>query len=373
MCLNYQRHLLIVSASIAILSYFTLDGMNISGVSDDINNVEAIGNTDNVGAIDSTNNIGAIDNTNNVEDREMARVLQLMKMMVPPLRYDTHKGQAGRIAVIGGSEEYTGAPYFAAISALKVGADLVHVFCAKEASPVIKSYSPELIVHPILDRENNAEEMSHWLDRMHAVVIGPGLGRLPSTLHTVKEIIYYIRQKRIPLVVDADGLYLITQEPDIIRGYTKAVLTPNVAEFNRLASALNLSTDDDASALSKALEGPVVVKKGLVDSIASPTSNLVVNEPGSPRRCGGQGDLLSGSLATFLFWAHSRLPMLEDVKMDDSQPSMIAAFAACTFTKNCATRAYIKNGRSTTTSDLISEIHPIFSDMFDNDANKTAV
>lgn len=58
-------------------------------------------------------------------------LLALCKQLVPPLSKDRHKGQAGRIGVFGGSLEYTGAPYFAAISALKVGADLVHVFCSR--------------------------------------------------------------------------------------------------------------------------------------------------------------------------------------------------------------------------------------------------
>lgn len=62
-----------------------------------------------------------------------------------------HKGEAGRIGVIGGSLEYTGAPYYAGIAALKFGADLCHVFCPKAASIPLKCYSPELIVHPILD------------------------------------------------------------------------------------------------------------------------------------------------------------------------------------------------------------------------------
>ena len=62
------------------------------------------------------------------------------------------KGECGRIAVFGGCVLYTGAPYFAAISALKCGADLVHVFCEKAAGSVIKGYSPELIVHPILGK-----------------------------------------------------------------------------------------------------------------------------------------------------------------------------------------------------------------------------
>ncbi|KAJ3287334.1 hypothetical protein HK104_008650 [Borealophlyctis nickersoniae] len=73
-----------------------------------------------------------------------------IKKFIPPLTEALHKGQAGRIAVIGGSEDYTGAPYFAGIASLKVGADLCHVFCERNAGVVLKSYSPELMVHPYL-------------------------------------------------------------------------------------------------------------------------------------------------------------------------------------------------------------------------------
>ncbi|KAK6038785.1 hypothetical protein COOONC_23711 [Cooperia oncophora] len=76
-------------------------------------------------------------------------------LMLQYLPYKFHfKGKCGKIAVIGGSIEYTGAPFFAAISALRLGADLVHVICAPEAAPVIKTFSPELIVHPGLEPEN---------------------------------------------------------------------------------------------------------------------------------------------------------------------------------------------------------------------------
>ena len=54
--------------------------------------------------------------------------------------------------MFGGCAQYTGAPYFAAISALKTGADMVHVFCEAGAGTVIKGYSPELMVHPVMDK-----------------------------------------------------------------------------------------------------------------------------------------------------------------------------------------------------------------------------
>ena len=94
---------------------------------------------------------------------------------MPKLTNDLRKGQCGRIAIFGGCVMYTGAPYFAAISALKVGADLVHVFCEKDAGNVIKCYSPELIVHPILDTEYALEQIDQWLPRLDCVVIGKKL------------------------------------------------------------------------------------------------------------------------------------------------------------------------------------------------------
>lgn len=70
---------------------------------------------------------------------------------VPELTDNMHKGEAGRIGIIGGSAEYCGAAYYAGIAALKFGCDLVHIFCPQSAAIPIKCYSPELIVHPLLD------------------------------------------------------------------------------------------------------------------------------------------------------------------------------------------------------------------------------
>jgi ATP-dependent NAD(P)H-hydrate dehydratase len=79
------------------------------------------------------------------------QLISAFKKLVPNLNKDNlRKGQCGKIGVLGGSKEYTGAPYFAAISSLKVGADLAYVFTTAEASLPIKSYSPELIVLPLL-------------------------------------------------------------------------------------------------------------------------------------------------------------------------------------------------------------------------------
>ncbi|MCH86387.1 ATP-dependent (S)-NAD(P)H-hydrate dehydratase, partial [Trifolium medium] len=167
-----------------------------------------------------------------------------------------------KIAVIGGCREYTGAPYFAAISALKIGADLSHVFCTKDAAPVIKSYSPELIVHPVLEesysvREEDKKiiaskvlaEVDKWLERFDCLVIGPGLGRDPFLLDCVSEIMRHARKSNIPIVIDGDGLFLVTNHLELVSGYALAVLTPNVNEYKRLVQKVLSSEVNNEDAM----------------------------------------------------------------------------------------------------------------------------
>lgn len=78
------------------------------------------------------------------------QLISRFRELIPKLSSDLHKGQSGRVAIIGGSREYTGAPYFSAISALRAGADIAYVLTIQDASSVIKTFSPDMIVLPVL-------------------------------------------------------------------------------------------------------------------------------------------------------------------------------------------------------------------------------
>lgn len=128
----------------------------------------------------------------------------LLKPLVPPILYSDYKGMMGRIGILGGSVDYTGAPYYAADAALKFGADLSFVFCSQEASAPIKSYSPELMVTPfyndfnmfsddnaVVEQEisSSIAKVKDTLPRIHTLVIGPGLGRHPNVMKAVTSIV----------------------------------------------------------------------------------------------------------------------------------------------------------------------------------------
>ncbi|XP_074917597.1 ATP-dependent (S)-NAD(P)H-hydrate dehydratase isoform X8 [Chelonoidis abingdonii] len=318
--------------------------------------------------------------------KDMENIFQLVRNVIPPLTAKKHKGQDGRIGIVGGCQEYTGAPYFAAISALKVGADLSHVFCTKDAAAVIKSYSPELIVHPVLDSPNAVHEVEKWLPRLHSVVIGPGLGRDDVLLENAKGIIEKAKVKGIPIVIDADGLWLISQQPSLIQGYQRAILTPNYMEFSRLYEAMLRDPVDSNDhhgcvlRLSQAMGNLTVVQKGERDLISDGEKAwstvvdfllckdvphhsvvLVCSHEGSSRRCGGQGDLLSGSLGVLAHWAFLAGPE----KTNGQNPFLVAAFGACSLTRQCNNQAFQKYGRSMTTSDMVSEVGTAFNKLFE--------
>lgn len=297
-------------------------------------------------------------------------IQQKVRSIVPKLTNDMHKGQCGRICIFGGCIMYTGAPYFAAFSALKVGADLVHVFCEREAGQVIKSYSPELIVHPVLDTEYVMEEIDQWLPRFHCVVIGPGLGRNQSMLGRISIVIDKCKARSIPIVIDADGLWHLTNNPNVIKGYKKAVLTPNAMEFSRLIHSVlkrgdvppQVHPDPEAVAeVCNALGGVTIVHKGSVDVISNGTSTEMCTDDGCPRRCGGQGDLLSGSLAVFLYWG------AKNPDCPEPGPGVIAGWAAARLARACSAQAFSQHGRATTTTDLINELESAFSRLYESE------
>jgi len=294
---------------------------------------------------------------------------QAARSLVPRLTHSLHKGECGRVAVFGGCVMYTGAPYFAAISALKSGADLVHIFCEKDAGTVIKSYSPELIVHPVLDQEYGIEDIEVWLPRLHCVLLGPGLGRNQSTLGRMSLVLEKAKNLNLPIVVDADALWQVNQNPALVQGYPKAVLTPNAMEFSRLVKAVlhrevAPSGNPDPSLVAEVaakLGHVTILHKGLRDVISDGRDTVECGAAGSPRRCGGQGDLLAGSLATFLHWA-----------LNMSQPSaspLLAAWAAARLARGCGEQAFGEVGRAVTTTDMVSNIHPVFNRLYEGETS----
>jgi ATP-dependent NAD(P)H-hydrate dehydratase len=329
-----------------------------------------------------------------------------------------YKGQHGKVLVIGGSFEYTGAPYYAGMAALKAGADLATVVCTKGAAIPIKAYSPELIVHPLLPTEEDSnhsaiavalERLHPVLERSDAVVIGPGLGRDTTTLATIAQLLPVLADKGLPVVLDGDALYLIACWPDLLStsaGKHDIVLTPNAMEFTRLWNGVHGFPPSDPAVYGKSSGGSgraessdsapsmpenkteavtlllaklrnksiVLLLKGPEDGISTWAATggvqASVHGIGSPRRCGGQGDVLAGTLGTFLSWArkssHGKATYDTAASGEDEScnTAAAAAFGAAVLTRKSAEIAYSSHHRSTTTPDIIASIGQAFDACF---------
>ena len=232
---------------------------------------------------------------------------------------------------------------------------------AEEAALAITSYSPELMVSPVYSAERmgaapeqEAQAMLQRADeilpRLHALVIGPGLGRDPSVLEAVARIVASAKARQLPLVIDADGLWLIKDRPELVRDYERCVLTPNAVECRRLAEALGLEGGAPVEEIAGALGNVTVLRKGLEDEASDGRETVAVSGRGSPRRSGGIGDVLSGTIGLTMAWAH--------LSADGKAPrrNLEAVVAASGLVKAASCRAFAKWGRSSSAIRILEEL-----------------
>ena len=108
------------------------------------------------------------------------------------------------------------------------------------------------------------------------------------------QVILTLREKRKPIIIDADGLYITTKNLDLVKGYDLAILTPNKNEFQRLANQMEVPLEGDEApedplmVITKKLEGPIIVRKGAEDRVCNGAITISNGEGGSKRRSGGQ-------------------------------------------------------------------------------------
>jgi NAD(P)H-hydrate epimerase len=206
---------------------------------------------------------------------------------------DSHKGDSGRILVIGGGP-YTGAPALTALAALRAGADIVTVATPESASKTISGYSPNLIVRALPGDHLSPQHLPILKDLIasHGVVVmGMGLGRNPESRQALAQIIPMCQKT----VIDADAL-----QPELPM---KGIVTPHAGEFKRISS-VELPGPDYKVRIEPTKryaneKGLVVLLKGHVDLI---TDGDVVrgNTTGNPgMTVGGTGDVLAGVTAAF--------------------------------------------------------------------------
>lgn len=254
----------------------------------------------------------------------------------------SHKGDFGKILIVGGSKHYSGAPALAALAALRTGADLVTIYAPDKISNIIRGFSPNLIVESYKG-ENlgnaNIDEIVELASNFHVIVVGPGIGKDEKTLKKAYEIIDELSRKH-RVLVDADALKALAKY-----GIPSNILvTPHGGEFKIMFGETPPMDIEERSELARKYAqrfNITILLKGNIDIIANKNRTLF-NKTGNPgMTVGGTGDVLTGIVATF--WAQT-------------SNSFLSAALGAFLSGYAGDMAYTKFGYQLLATDIINEI-----------------
>lgn len=227
--------------------------------------------------------------------------------------------------------------------------------------------------------QDMVDQVDELLDKLHALVIGPGLGRCPLVMKATSRIIQKARYMNLPLVLDADALFILTLPeyrnvllplslPSETEGVAPVILTPNAMERKRLEAL-----GDDWQKM-RSLPELIVVEKGAHDVIRysfhsidgkgscnekDNISQLKCRELGGWKRSGGLGDILAGTLGTLIAW--NLLLTKQGRSSPDNLP--LSCWMACSFVKRSTHVAFQEHQRAMTAPDVLNVLGPTMRKM----------
>ncbi len=225
-----------------------------------------------------------------VDSAEVA-IPQALGPLLPRRKFSAYKNQFGRIGIVAGSRGFTGAALLCSLGALRAGAGLVELFVPEEIYEIIATAAaPEVMVKPV---QSYADLLDQPID---VWAIGPGLGKARA-----KEILALIRDAEQPMVVDADGLNIVSEKIETLKKVRgPRLLTPHPGEMKRLFPVKKKSRADWVTKFCRTYDVTLLLK-GSRTIVAGRGRPLSYNTTGTPGMAtGGMGDVLTGVCAGLL-------------------------------------------------------------------------
>ena len=238
----------------------------------------------------------------------------LVRAWLPQRKPTAHKGDCGRVLVVGGSAGMLGAALLAGRAALRGGVGLVTLALPQSLNLAAKAALLEATTLPLPETQNQTVDSSALnqiqplLNRLNALAIGPGISREEGAAEFVRCL---VKQARVPMVIDADGIVAFAgehrtelRERHGVRSLLSRVLTPHPGEMATLMgiSIEEAERDRIATAQQAANDcGAVIVFKGARSIVAAPNGEVYVNPTGNAGMAtGGSGDVLTGLITALL-------------------------------------------------------------------------
>jgi NAD(P)H-hydrate epimerase len=248
-----------------------------------------------------------------VEDVELESTTTLicasdLRPLFPRRARHSHKGNYGRVLLMGGARGYVGAIAMATRAAVRSGAGLVTTLVPERLLEVVAGACLEAMIQGVEETRQGAIDAAMWpawenkINDFDAFLFGPGMTRGNDTLLLVRDI---LRDCRRPLVLDADAIAVMANQPDWIEdAHCPVVLTPHPGElallFGQTAEAVQKDRMGMAVAAAKYTKATVILK-GAGTIVAGPDRPTAINLTGNPGMAtGGTGDVLAGLVAGLL-------------------------------------------------------------------------
>lgn len=261
-------------------------------------------------------------------EKEKISIDKNIKSLLKPRDKKSHKGNYGRIAILGGSSGMAGSVYLASKASLRTGAGLVYLICPQSISDILQIKSCEQIINPI-DSYNLKynklifKQVLGYLDNKDVLAIGPGMGKGFGLNRLIADVLSVFKGK---IIIDADGLNAIAKDKNILHNKNNIILTPHLMEFSRLTglSLDNINSDRINIAKNFAKTYKVILVLKSESTIVTDGSKLYINKIGNPGMAtAGCGDVLTGVIAGLI----PRLNQFEAAKLGVYLHSLAADMA----------------------------------------------
>lgn len=224
--------------------------------------------------------------------------LGYVQRVMPKRSADSHKGDYGRIFVIGGSVGMAGAVCLACEAAFKTGAGIVTACVPREINDIVQISVPQAMTFPA-DFEKDADKIIEKMADYDVILFGNGIGREKYVQVLLEKVLH---KANAPVVIDADGLYALARDAEMLKETeVPVILTPHSGEMARLAGVSAFDVENSRFEAAEAFSrkfGVTLVLKGNHSIISAPDGAMYVNLTGnSGMATAGSGDCLAGMVA----------------------------------------------------------------------------
>ncbi len=238
-------------------------------------------------------------------DADHLKVAISPRIPLPQRDPDAHKGSMGQTLFVSGASGYLGAPYFAAFSFMKAGGGYSRLAAPESITPFIASKGSEIVLLPqketasgsiAIENEDALLDLAHKMDM---VAMGPGLSLDTETQGLVRRL---VKNLKVPLLLDGDGITAVCKDPQILKGRPKeTILTPHLGEMARITGKdVPTILGDKIGILQRTSENlrATIVLKGAHTLVGFPDGRVFMNLSGnSGMATAGSGDVLTGTIA----------------------------------------------------------------------------